>query len=98
MRADRRASAIRSLARSAPIFAIIRTVHYYYGGLSLLSARDSGFQDYALGCCGPAPVRVPTSGYFVESGYILTGETIRDRALIDALRPFDLRASHFLAD
>ncbi len=68
---------------------------YYSGGLSLLGAWDSGFQDYALGSSGPAPIRVPTGGYFVQAGYILTGETIRDRTLIDPLRPFDLRPGHF---
>ena len=68
---------------------------YYYQGLSLLGAWDSGFQDYALGSSGPAPIRVPTGGYFVQAGYTLTGETIRDRTLIDPLRPFDLRAGHF---
>jgi phosphate-selective porin OprO/OprP len=60
-----------------------------------LGAWDSGFQDYAMGSSGPPPVRVPTSGYFVQAGYILTGETIRDRTLIDPLRPFDLRPGHF---
>ena len=63
---------------------------YYYQGLSLLGAWDSGFQDYALGRSGPAPIRVPTGGYFVQAGYILTGETIRDRTLIDpaaSIRP-----------
>ncbi len=68
---------------------------YYYKGLSLLGAWDSGFQDYAIGRSGPPPIRVPTSGYFVQAGYILTGETLRDRTLIDPLRPLDLRPSHF---
>ena len=68
---------------------------YYYQGLSLIGAWDSGFQDYAIGSSGPRPVRVPTNGYFVQAGYILTGETIRDRTLIDPLRPFDLRPGHF---
>jgi hypothetical protein len=30
---------------------------------------------------------VPTSGYLVQAGYILTGETICGRTLIDPLRP-----------
>ncbi len=68
---------------------------YYYQGLSLMGAWDSGFQDYAQGSSGPPPIRVPTSGYFVQAGYILTGETIRDRTLIDPLSPFDLRPGHF---
>ena len=68
---------------------------YYYRGLSFLGAWDSGFQDYALGNSGPPPVRVPMGGYFAQAGYILTGETTRDRTLIDPLSPFDLRPGHF---
>ena len=70
-------------------------VAYYYKGLSFLGAWDSGFQDYALGSSGPPPIRVPTGGYFAQVGYILTGETIRDRMLVEPLRPFDLRPGHF---
>ena len=61
-------------------------VAYYYKGLSFLGAWDSGFQDYALGSSGPPPIRVPTGGYFAQVGYILTGETIRDRMLIEPLQ------------
>ncbi len=68
---------------------------YYYGGLSFLGAWDSGFQGYARASSGPSPVRVPTSGYSVQAAYILTGETIRDRTLIDPLSPFDLRKGKF---
>jgi phosphate-selective porin OprO/OprP len=68
---------------------------YYYQGLSLLGAWGSGFQDYAFGTSGSAPVRVPISGYQVTAAYILTGETIRDRTLVDPLRPFDLRPGRF---
>jgi phosphate-selective porin OprO/OprP len=70
-------------------------VAYYYKGLSFLGAWDTGFQDYAKGTAGPPPVRVPTGGYFAQVGYILTGETIRDRMLIEPLRPFDIRPGHF---
>jgi phosphate-selective porin OprO/OprP len=66
---------------------------YYYGGLSLLGAWDSGYQSYALPLA--RPVHVPISGYFIQAGYLLTGETINDRTLIDPLRPFDLRHGHF---
>ncbi len=67
---------------------------YYYGGLSFLGAWDSGFQDYGF-ANSTQPIRVPTSGYSVQAGYILTGETINDRTLLDPLRPFDLRPGHF---
>ncbi len=72
-------------------------VAYYYKGLTLLAAWDSGFQNYGFGSgTATSPqVKVPTSGYFVQAGYIVTGETIRDRTLIDPLRPFDLRKGRF---
>src|SRR5439155_9951284 len=65
---------------------------YYHGGLSLLGAWQSGSESYARGAAGP-PVRIPINGWFVQAGYILTGETIRDRTLIDPLRPFNLGQS-----
>ena len=42
------------------------------------------------GSSGSAPVRVPTGGYFAQVGFILTGETIRDRMLnrtVESIRP-----------
>ncbi len=69
---------------------------YYYKGLSLLGAWDSGYQGYGTGGASVvSPVKVPTAGYFVQFGYLVTGETLRDRTLIDPIRPFDLRAGHF---
>ncbi len=68
---------------------------YYFKGLSLIGAWDSGYQNYGIGRTGPAPIKLPTAGYFVQVGYILTGATLRDRTLIDPLRPFDLRKGHF---
>ena len=42
-----------------------------------------------------SPTRIPIGGWFAQAGYILTGETIRDRTLIEPLRPFDLRHGRF---
>jgi phosphate-selective porin OprO/OprP len=64
---------------------------YFYKGLSLLAAWDSGHDDMSRTTAGARPVHLPVSGYFVQAGYLLTGET-RDRlGLISPLRPFDLR-------
>ena len=68
---------------------------YYRGGLSLMAAWESGFQHYATTRSGTGTTKVPIDGYFVQVGYLITGETIRDRTLIDPLRPFDLRPGHF---
>ena len=68
-------------------------VAYYYKGLSLLGAWDSGFNDYAIGT--RPSVRLPTEGFFVQAAYLITGETIRERALIDPISRFDLRPGMF---
>jgi phosphate-selective porin OprO/OprP len=67
---------------------------YYYGGLSFVSALEGGHESYSNGATAPA-VRIPLNGWFVQAGYILTGETIRDRTLLQPLSPFDLRKGRF---
>jgi phosphate-selective porin OprO and OprP len=65
----------------------------YYGGLTLLGAWQGGVESYSTS--GAAPDHIPIHGWFLQAGYILTGETIRDRTLIDPLQPFDLRSGRF---
>jgi phosphate-selective porin OprO/OprP len=67
---------------------------YYCGGLSLVSALQGGHESYSNGLTGPR-TRIPIHGWFAQAGYLLTGETIRDRTLIQPLRPFDLRHGQF---
>jgi phosphate-selective porin OprO/OprP len=67
---------------------------YYGSGWSLMGAWQGGYEGYARGANGP-PIRVPIHGWFVQAGYLITGETIRDRTLVQPLRPFDLRAGRF---
>jgi phosphate-selective porin OprO/OprP len=66
----------------------------YYGGLSLLGAWQFGHESYSSGLTGPR-TRIPIRGWFVQGGYLLTGETLHDRTLIDPLHPFDLRPGRF---
>jgi phosphate-selective porin OprO/OprP len=68
---------------------------YYYKGLSVLAAWDSGHNDFSLISPNARPVHLPVSGYFVQAGYLLTGETLDRRRLIDPIHPFDLRAGKF---
>ena len=68
---------------------------YFYKGLSVLGAWDSGFNDFSLTTPSAKPVHLPVSGYHVQVGYILTGETLEKRALVEPLRPFDLRRGKF---
>ncbi len=67
---------------------------YYYGGLSLVTALEGGHESYSNGPAA-APVRIPLDGWFVQAGYLLTGETIRDRTNIQPLHSFDLREGRF---
>lgn len=59
-----------------------------------MSALQGGHESYAKGVTAP-PVRIQLHGWFVQGGYLLTGETIRDHTLIQPLRPFDLRPGRF---
>jgi phosphate-selective porin OprO/OprP len=68
---------------------------YFYKGLSLLAAWDSGFNSFALTTPNAGPVAIPIEGYFVQVAYLVTGETRNDNGLIDPLRPFDVRAGKF---
>lgn len=68
---------------------------YYYRGLSLLAAWNGGFNSYGLAGAKPHSTQVPVEGYFAQAGYILTGETITDRVMIDPLHHFDLRPGRF---
>jgi phosphate-selective porin OprO/OprP len=67
---------------------------YYRGGLSLMGAWQGGYESYATGPNAPQ-TRVPIHGWFAQAGYLVTGETVRDRTLVQPLRPFDLRSGRF---
>ncbi|MGP0066806.1 MAG: porin, partial [Isosphaeraceae bacterium] len=68
---------------------------YYYKGLTLLGAWDSGYESWAVNGSPHEPVRVPVNGYSVQAAYLLTGETRTATGLIDPLRRFDLRPGRF---
>jgi phosphate-selective porin OprO and OprP len=64
---------------------------YFYKGLALLGAWESGHNDFATTALNSLPVNLPVSGYFVQASYLLTGETRERITLVAPLRPFDLR-------
>src|SRR5512135_2208565 len=68
---------------------------YFYKGLSVLAAWDSGINSFALTTPGARPVPLPVSGYHVAVGYFITGEALEKRALVAPLHPFDLRKGKF---
>jgi phosphate-selective porin OprO/OprP len=64
---------------------------WYYRHLSLIAEWASGFQDYAHLATAAFRTRIPTSGYYIQAGYFLTGETVSARGVLNPIRNFDLR-------
>lgn len=64
---------------------------YYYGGLALIGEWASGVQDYSLASSPQLRTRLPVNSFYVQSGYLLTGETRSSVGIVKPLRPFDLR-------
>jgi phosphate-selective porin OprO/OprP len=67
---------------------------YFYKGLSLLAEWDSGYTTYGRLDNG-SRTPVPVSGYYVQGAYILTGETLEKRVVIDPIHPFDIRRGKY---
>lgn len=66
---------------------------YYYGGFSLYADWGSGFNSFAP--TNRRPVAVPVDGWAVTMAYLLTGETLNERTLVDPNHRFDLRPGKF---
>jgi phosphate-selective porin OprO/OprP len=59
---------------------------YFHKGLSLLGEWQFGFAEYARPS-DLASARVPFGGFYVSSGYFLTGEQVQRRSRLYPLRP-----------
>jgi phosphate-selective porin OprO/OprP len=68
---------------------------WYYQGLSLIAEWGSGMQDYAPLAAPGRRTRLPASGYYVQAGYFLTGETVQARGQLRPLHNFDIRKGKF---
>lgn len=68
---------------------------WYYRSLALLGEWGSGFQNYALSSSLQSQTRVPVQSFYVQAGYLLTGETRSSTGIVKPLRPFDLTPGHF---
>ena len=64
---------------------------WYYNHTSLIAEWQSGFQDYALAGRLANKVNLPIESFYVQGGYLVTGETVSSRGTVLPLRPFDLR-------
>jgi phosphate-selective porin OprO/OprP len=66
---------------------------YYYQGLSVYGGWGSGYDSFAV--TGQRPVRLPVNGFNVTIAYILTGETMNERTVLDPINRLDLRPGRF---
>jgi len=68
---------------------------WYYKQLALIGEWGSGFQDYVLNTSAHNRTHLPISSFYVESGYLLTGETRSGLGVVKPRHPFDLRKGKF---
>lgn len=64
---------------------------WYYQQLAVIAEWASGFQDYSLTSSPAVRTALPVQSFYVQSGYLLTGETRSSMGIVKPLRPFDLR-------
>jgi len=73
-------------------------VAWFYQQLAVISEWQSGYQDYALNTDAATRsmhTRVPVGSFYVEAGYLLTGETRSQVGIVKPYRPFSLRPGQF---
>ncbi|WP_422925133.1 OprO/OprP family phosphate-selective porin [Singulisphaera sp. PoT] len=68
---------------------------YFYKQLAITGEWGSGFQDYALSTNVGNRTHLPINSFYVEGGYLLTGETRSSLGIVKPKRPFDLRKGKF---
>jgi phosphate-selective porin OprO/OprP len=64
---------------------------WFYKQLAVIGEWASGNQDYALSSNTVQRTGVPVQSFYVEAGYLLTGETRSNVGIVKPLQPFDLR-------
>lgn len=65
---------------------------WFYKSLAVIAEWQGGHQNYALANLLSSRTNVPVGSYYVEAGYLLTGETRSSVGVVKPLHPFDLRA------
>jgi phosphate-selective porin OprO/OprP len=68
---------------------LLGSVHaaYFFKGLSLIGEWQYGYGSY-VSVAQPTPTPVPLAGFYVATGYFLTGEQVERRTRVYPLRPF----------
>ena len=72
-------------------------VAWFYKQLAVISEWQSGFQNYARFATqaeATKQIRVPVQSFYVELGYLLTGETRSSVGIVKPNNPFSLRSGH----
>jgi phosphate-selective porin OprO and OprP len=69
-------------------------VAWFYRQLAVVSEWGSGFQDYS-NSTPTNRVRVPVSAFYVQAGYLLTGETRSSVGIVKPLHPFNPKHDQF---
>jgi len=68
---------------------------WFYRQLAVIAEWGSGFQDYALNANLSNRTHLPIDSYYVQMGYLLTGETRSAVGIVKPLRPFSLKRGDF---
>lgn len=68
---------------------------WFYRQLAVIGEWGSGFQDYALNNRLAYRTHLPISSFYLQAGYLLTGETRSGLGVVKPLRPFNLSAEKF---
>jgi len=68
---------------------------WFYRQLAVIGEWAGGFQDYALTNQLAYRTHLPVESFYVQAGYLLTGETRSGLGVVKPLRPFNLKRGHF---
>jgi phosphate-selective porin OprO/OprP len=70
---------------------------WYYRSWSVIGEWGSGFQDYSLNAAAITNTRtnLPVQSFYVQTSYLLTGETKSSTGIVKPNSPFDIRKGQF---
>ena len=68
---------------------------YFYKSLAIIAEYGGGAQDYSLTTNPSLRTRLPVNSFYVQFGYLLTGETRSSVGIVKPNQPFDLRKGQF---
>ena len=68
---------------------------WFYKSLAVIGEWQSGFQDYALSSNLTAKTHLPVQSFYVQAGYLLTGETRSGLGLVKPNHPLSFKNGQF---